>query len=318
LYSKESSEYLRAASSASFCSPEMSASAAQNALISSCCSRPPQSLPVGIAVTSTLPTDNGSSNTHCRALLTIATPYSCITYKTDLNDLLRSDALIKVDNLVEKAVNLVEESTNSEIEGCEVVGVVEKHDQLASYLKATPNKVMFPWIAEEEPLQTSSLLPGSFNPIHKGHVEMCGSDGGWYELSIGNVDKGFIKAEEVKERCEAIADLGGRVMVSNAALFSDKLRGWKILREDADVEFRVGDDTYVRIIDPKYYDNSVENMEAAMQKLNNDGATFLVYPRTGGGEGLQPEPRPGVSYAKEWEKIDVSSSEIRAGTKKAF
>ena len=121
-----------------------------------------------------------------------------------------------------------------------------------------------------------------------------------------------------QQRCAAITELGGRVMVSNAALFSDKLLGWKMLNNNADVEFRVGDDTYVRIIDPKYYGDSKENMEKAMKELYDGGATFLVYPRTGGGKGAQPDPRPGVEYAKEWEKVDISSSEVRAGTKTAF
>ena len=85
------------------------------------------------------------------------------------------------------------------ISGCSIVSTVEKHEQLATYLASTPSKVMFPWAAGVDALETSSLLPGSFNPIHKGHVEMCGNEGGWYELSIGNVDKGFIAASEVKE-----------------------------------------------------------------------------------------------------------------------
>mmetsp|Transcript_8463 Transcript_8463/g.27642 ORF Transcript_8463/g.27642 Transcript_8463/m.27642 type:complete len:149 (+) Transcript_8463:807-1253(+) len=73
------------------------------------------------------------------------------------------------------------------------------------------------------------LLPGSFNPLHEGHVSLlaaaraaAGGGNASLELSVGNVDKGFLPKEEIERRVEGILAAGVPVVVTNAPLFATK------------------------------------------------------------------------------------------------
>ena len=119
------------------------------------------------------------------------------------------------------------------------------------------------------------LLSGSFNPLHEGHLGMAqaatdllGQPAG-FELSAFNVDKPPLMPDVVLER---LAQFAGRytVFASNAPTFIEKARLYR------GVTFVVGYDTAVRILHPRYYQNSEAYMLAALAEIREHGGRFLV------------------------------------------
>src|SRR5439155_12492175 len=98
----------------------------------------------------------------------------------------------------------------------------------------------------------AAVLPGSFNPLHPGHTGLAAAAAGRlsvpvaFELSVANVDKPELTADEVARRVARFAGLGP-VWVTRAATFEAKAGLFP------GAAFVLGFDTAVRLIDPKYY-----------------------------------------------------------------
>lgn len=124
-----------------------------------------------------------------------------------------------------------------------------------------------------------ALLPGSFNPLHVGHIRLAQVAerrlGGpvHFELSTVNVDKPDLPADELDRRVRQF-DGVGPVWVTRAATFVEKAR---LL---AGMGFVVGIDTAMRLIDPRYY-GEVTRRDAALAELAATGVRFLVGGRLG-------------------------------------
>ena len=144
-----------------------------------------------------------------------------------------------------------------------------------------------------------------------------------FELAMVNVDKPALTEEETLRR---VAQFGGSsssgkvwpVAVSSAPRFTEKTSLFK------NCYFVVGADTAVRLVDPKYYGNSVESMATALRTMSECGAKFVVAGRL----DQRKDAAPGsfltlddVVIPAEFKhlflalphfRVDLSSSQIRA------
>ena len=102
-------------------------------------------------------------------------------------------------------------------------------------------------IAQAVGAERGLVLPGSFNPVHKGHFGMLKAAEeitglhGVFELSAANVDKPDIPDDEILRRVSAIRDIP--VALSRAPRFTQKARLFP------NATFVLGYDTADRLID---------------------------------------------------------------------
>jgi hypothetical protein len=164
------------------------------------------------------------------------------------------------------------------------------------------------------------LLPGSFNPLHEGHVllarvaEELRQQPSAFEISVTNVDKPPLSGETVRNRLAQFA-WKWPVELSRAPTFLEKSRLFP------GATFVIGADTAERLIAPKYYGDDEVRMHVALEEIAKSGCSFLVAVRidaTGCVRALNDIPVP-RRYADLFTEIpelrfrlDTSSSEIRA------
>ena len=130
---------------------------------------------------------------------------------------------------------------------------------------------------------SGGVLPGSFNPLHRGHTGLAGAASAMlegpvaYEISITNVDKPPLKLEEVRRRVRQLAGISN-IVVTRVPVFYEKAR---IL---PGCTFVIGVDTMQRVVDPKYYGASRGKMLSAIHEMRELGCSFLVAGRVDGDE----------------------------------
>jgi nicotinic acid mononucleotide adenylyltransferase len=167
------------------------------------------------------------------------------------------------------------------------------------------------------------LMPGSFNPLHTGHVllarvaEEHKQQPLAYEISVTNVDKPPLAGEAIRQRLTQFA-WKSPVELTRAPTFLEKSRLFP------KTTFVIGADTAERLVAPKYYGDDEIQMHVALEEIGNSGANFLVAVRIDATARVRTlrdiqVPR---RYADLFSEIpehrfrfDTSSSEIRARSK---
>ena len=166
----------------------------------------------------------------------------------------------------------------------------------------------------------SVLFPGSFNPMHEGHVllarvaEKFRQQPVAFEISVTNVDKPPLLGETVRRRLAQFA-WKSPVELTRAPTFVEKARLFP------GTTFVVGADTAERLFGPKYYGDDEARMHAALEEIASSGGSFLVAVRIDAAGRLRaladlPVPRRYADLFTEIPehrfRVDTSSSEIRA------
>ena len=164
------------------------------------------------------------------------------------------------------------------------------------------------------------LLPGSFNPMHAGHVllarvaEELRQQPLAFEISVTNVDKPPLAADTVRHRLAQFA-WKSPVELTRAPTFVEKSRLFP------GATFVIGADTAERLVQPKYYGDDEARMHVALEEIGSSGASFLVAVRSdaaGRLRGLIDIPVPQrfadlfTQIPEDRFRLDTSSSEIRA------
>lgn len=232
--------------------------------------------------------------------------------------------------------------------------ILDGHQQVVLLLPDSSNSK---WIALTGPSTKlpagSVILPGSFHPPHHGHaglmraaMEATASNNSaiaWFELSITNADKPSLAATDVVERIQHFWSLQDElpserwgVLLTNAPLFTQKVSTLHPLlvqrpsnegnNDSSMLSFVIGTDTFVRLVDPTYYDNSEAAMMEAIEKMP---CRFVVGGRlaqktteTNYVSGQQDVDRLPVQLQSKFTvlpdfRVDVSSSDIRAAKQKS-
>jgi nicotinic acid mononucleotide adenylyltransferase len=185
---------------------------------------------------------------------------------------------------------------------------------------------------------TIYVYPGSFNPLHIGHLAIAQYVKERYKaetiFEICNCpnDKNPVSEEDLAKRVKQFTMLSRLVTVTNNTSFLEKsttkaiakylstintdFPDWKFDCSLFKITFIVGADTINRIDDIKYYCGSVREHVRAMSIFAASGVRFLVFPRHGHlTNNLSPDIMHLCEFVTDFESVNISSTQIREANK---
>lgn len=164
------------------------------------------------------------------------------------------------------------------------------------------------------------VFPGSFDPLHEGHLRMAlvaqeiAERPIDFEISAMNVDKPSLDFLEMESRAGQFAERS--LWFTRAATFVEKL---DVFPQGT---FVMGADTFERLGDPKYYRGSAEAADRAVQWIATQAGGLIVFGRERNGVfedparlDVLPALRDVTFFVSPREfRMDISSTAIRRQT----
>lgn len=148
-------------------------------------------------------------------------------------------------------------------------------DQIRDFLNSDARVLRIGPSAPHVPSQL--ILPGSFNPLHEGHLGMANyaaaRAGGRveFEISVTNVDKPDLSVDAINRRLRQFTP-EQTVWLTKLPKFVDKTMNFP------GATFLLGADTVRRLFDPKYYEDT-DDLLSSLERISAIGCRFLAFGR---------------------------------------